>query len=147
MTIFEMLIEELGTILEIPLKAEEEIFCKINAEDIIQVQLEHREEKVSIVSFLTEIPPGAFREDVLVQALKYNYNEDTQEFFSYISKQGSLALELDLPETISAADLSDHLKRFILIGKTWKAAIDAGDLNSISKPVISSLVSPLNLKP
>jgi hypothetical protein len=147
MTIFETLIEELGHILEISLKAEQEIFCKINAGDIIQVQLEHRDDKISIVSFLTEIPPGTFREEVLIQALKYNNNEDTQEIFSYISNQASLALELDLPETIPAGDLSDHLKRFVEIGKTWKEAIDSGDLNSISKPATSSLISPMNLKP
>ena len=147
MTIFETLIEELGTVLEISLKAEKDVFCKINAGDILEVQLEHRGDKISIVSFLAEIPPGTFREEVLMQALKYNHDEKSQETFSYISSQSSLALALDLPDTISPSELADRLKSFIEIGKTWKEAVEAGNLNAISTPAASSLISPLNLKP
>jgi hypothetical protein len=147
MTIFETLIEELGKVLNIPLQAEKEVFCNINAGDIIQVQLEHREGQVFMASFLVEVPPGTFREDVLVQALKHNYDEKAEETFSFISAKEMLALELSLPEEVSAKELSDRLKKFVEIGQTWKEAIDLGDLNSISKPATNSFVSPLNLKP
>ena len=147
MTTFETLIEELGQILEIPLKAEKETVCKISVGGAIDVQIEQRDGVISIASFLAELPPGAFREEALIQALKFNHDEQNKEVFSYISKKQTLALEVTLPESVSAGELSTSLKRLIETGTLWKDAIDLGNLTAVTKQASSGLISPIHLQP
>lgn len=147
MTQFEILIEELGKALSIPLKSENQTICALSAEGKFSVQIEEKEETLFLVAFLAELPPGKFREEVLLEGLKHNYEENQKKLFGFISKKSMLTLEQRLKPTVSVDKLKSALLSLIDLGKVWKDAIDLGNLTSIRKPTSSSLISPLNLHP
>ena len=144
---FEELIESLGQTLNIPLEAEQGSLCKLNAGDVLQLQIEYIENKdnILIASFLAELPPGKFREDVLIAGLKANSAEDSFGLFAYLQSNNNLVLQLYLPMSITPQNLADKIKQFIQTGTDWKEAIEQGNIGLVSKPATSSLISPFNL--
>ncbi len=144
---FEELIEQLGSILQIPLHAENGVACKLNIKNVFHVQLEYNEskEEILLASFINPIPPGKFREETLLEALRANNEENSLGSFAYSDKNNSLFLQLYLPISISAEELNTNLKQFIDKGKIWKEALEKGKLELVSKSTTSSLISPFTL--
>lgn len=144
---FEELIESLGQVLNVSLQAEQGYMCKLNAGGTIKLQIEYNEKKDNIViaSFLTELPPGKFREDVLMAGLKANGTEDSFGIFAFSSSNDNLILQLYLPISITPQNLADKIKQFIEKGTEWKEAIEQGNISLVSKPATNHLISPFKL--
>lgn len=128
---FYQLIEELGNILDLSLYVDSHQACQLVIEEkiAIQIELDPSGEKILLGSFLCEIPPGKFREEVLKQALMDNYSNPLETgTLSYMEKTSKLALFSYIPfAELSAEKLSDFLATFIEKGLKWKEAVEKGE--------------------
>ena len=144
---FELLIQDLGKILGFPLQAEKTYLCKLFIKNKIHLQIEYDEayERIFITSIVFEIPPGKFREDVLIAALKANYIDSSLGFFSYVDGIQSLILQLYLPISITSALLATLLQQFTAKAIAWKEALESGNISQLVPTATSSFPSPMNL--
>lgn len=143
---FETLIQELGEVLGVTLQAEKGFLCKLLLKDTIHVQLESDEEndRIIIASLIAELPPGKFREDALMTALKINFLDTSLGSFAYTDKPPTLVLQMYLPISTSAALLGALLQQFVEKAMTWKESIEQGTVTQLAQTGKSSLPSPLN---
>ena len=132
---FEQYIQELNRILGISLYAEKGYLCKLIIEGSLKLQLEHEpaEERILIASFLCELPPGKFREDVLKEALKANDSLNREGIFAYSGTNNSLVYFLYFSDTLPSDQLAKTLLQFIEIAKKWKTAVETGQLYLITE--------------
>lgn len=93
---FTLLLKELSTLLKIELKPDQNNSCLINLKDKIKIQLEldpAKENYLVMGSILGEIPPGKFREELLLLALEANGKLYPRAGnFAYSTKLNSLIL-------------------------------------------------------
>ena len=136
---FEELIQELGPLLNTSLKAEKGSLCHLLIHGSLKVCLEYEPsyERVLIASFLAELPPGKFREDVLKEGLKYNaLPEALDGTFAYSEKNNQLVFFLYVPISSSPQSFTQILLHFVAEADTWKHAIETGNIQQISRPSI-----------
>lgn len=133
MNLFEEKIEELGVFLGSPLHAERESICSLNVEGFFQIQLEYDKpnSRFLIATFICNVPPGAFRVDVLKATLKANYPLEALGTFAFSKKMGSLALFLYVQDEIQTTELHRVLLSLIHKAQSWKQGIDSGYLQSL----------------
>lgn len=143
---FETLIGELGHILNIPLEAEHGFLCKLNIKEKVHLQIEYDEasEKIILVCFVCEVPPGKFREQTLIAALKANHQDISLGSFSYVEGSQTLILQHYLPISVAAALLGTLLQQFTDKAIVWKEAIEQGNVSLLVPSAPSSLPSPLS---
>ncbi len=127
---FEQLIESLSKGLGIPLFAKKGYICKLLIQGSLKIQLEHETplNRILIASFLCELPPGKFREDVLKEALKKNSLLNRLGDLAYSEKNNSLAYFLYIPDNKNPNLILESLLQFIETSKAWKSAIENGQL-------------------
>ncbi len=144
---FELLIQELGQILGITLQAEQGFLCKVFIKEKIHLQIEYDEaaERIILACFISEVPPGKFREDVLTAALKINYIDSSLGSFSYADPTQTLMLQLYLPSSVAAPLLGTLLQQFTEKAISWKEAIEQGNVSRLVPSASSSFPSPINL--
>lgn len=132
---FEEYIQKLGQALETSLHAEKGYLCKIRIDGSLRVQIEHEpaEERILIASFLCELPPGKFREDLLKEALKANDALDLLGIFAYSSKNNSLTYFLYLSDKIQFEEFSQSFLQWLEVAKKWKSAVETGNIFQISQ--------------
>jgi hypothetical protein len=135
MNSFELLIQDLSTLLGIPLHAEKGYLCRLIAQGSLKVHLEHEPDlhRILIASFVCEIPPGKFREDILKEALKSNDSLDRLGTLAYSEKNNSLAYFLYLQEDTAPNSVSSILLGFIDTAKAWKTAVETGQMHLIAR--------------
>lgn len=141
---FEQYLEELSSHLGIPLQAEKGYICKLAIDGTLRVHLEHEPEqnRILIAAFLGEIPPGKFREDLLKEGLKANHLPNRQGTFAYSGKNNNLVYFSYFFESEPSSLLGEKLSQFIATAKTWKKALETGQLHLIassSSPSFPSL--------
>ena len=117
---FTVLLEDLSKSLSLNLKPDENNSCLIVIQDKIEVQLEldPTESYLIIGSILGELPPGKFREDTLLAALKSNAKPYPRlGTFAYSKKVNSLVLfeKLEL-EIFTVENILGMLTPFIKKG-------------------------------
>lgn len=125
---FEELIKDLSINLSIPLRVDEHGFCTIKVDEkvLIQLQLDKSKEFLFIGSFLTEIPPGKFREKIFIQTLKANGQIPKLGTFAFNDKTLELLLFEYLHfEKLTPKYLNEYLANFIEKAFDWKEAIES----------------------
>lgn len=133
-TRFEELIQELGNALQISLHPDHNGACKLNVSNCPAIQIEYNESKESLIiaSFLTEVPPGKFRENVFKAALKLNHQEPAAAHLGFCSQTNQLALFQFAPiATLTSSLLQTLLAAFINKATAWKKGVETGDLLSL----------------
>jgi hypothetical protein len=127
---FEELLQELGKVFHIDLKPDRFSACSIRVHNkiTIQLQLDVSQENLWIFSKLIEIPPGKFRENVLVEALKANGLPDPRPAaLCYVAKENSLALCQKYPLSILNGErLGGLIGSFLEMADSWYLAISLG---------------------
>lgn len=146
MSKFSDLLSPLGSILGTHLEPEQDTLCKIRMKDGVSVQLEYEEngDRLLLVSLLSELPPGKFREEALLAALKANYLDTSLGSFAYVDAKQTLAMQLFLPGSISPALLATLLQQFTEKGVSWQTAVTQGTFSSLIPSSSSALPSPMN---
>lgn len=134
---FEELIAQLGQVLDIALHAERGRVCKLNINGVMHVQIEYDEAKDRLLfaSFIAEIPPGKFRENVLKETLRMNGTFPCLGTFAYSERNNKLAFFEYFPfPTIPADKLLEKLTTFIDRADEWRTAIEQGNLARVALP-------------
>lgn len=123
----ETVLNDLGVEIDFPLNLDENGSCSIIIDDKLTVQIEAFESEMLIGTFLTEIPPGKFRENVFTQTLKANHLIPRRGTFAFneISSQLTLFLFTPLPK-LTASALHTILEGFVETAFLWKNAIESG---------------------
>ena len=128
---FADLILKLGTLLRKPIHLDHNNACALRIQNkfVVQLQLDQTRENVLIASFVKEIPPGKYRENVFCEALKTNNLADPRPaILSYALRKNSLALHRKIPfESLTPITLEKILAEFIDTAKGWYEALSRGE--------------------
>ncbi|MGE5196220.1 MAG: CesT family type III secretion system chaperone [Anaerolineae bacterium] len=136
---FEELLRELGEIIDVPLYPDNHRLCRLNIGDFLHVQLECDllKEQLLIATFIGEIPPGKFRENILKEALKDNSDLPHVGTLAYSERNNQLALFNYLPlSELNGEKIAQSLEGFIEKADSWRIALERG-LPSPSGPLPS----------
>ncbi len=130
------LLMELGSEIGQPLHPDKRGVCKLNVNDLFHVQIENdlQKEALLIATFIGEIIPGKFRENILREALKANQDVHLG-ILGYSGKNNQLALFSYLPvRAIHGKELLGFLNEFIEKASSWRTALESGVIPTPKKP-------------
>ncbi len=131
---FEELLKELGPLIEVEgLEPDEHESCLLVYDDELQVQLECEQpagDRLIIGSALGEVPPGRYREDLLVAALVANGRPYPRYgTLAFSDQNDNLILFEKLPEQGLNADfLAKFLTKFNKQARAWREALQGGSI-------------------
>lgn len=132
---FTDLMSDLGELLDTEIIPDLNLSCCLVINESLKVQLEMSStgEEILIGSFIVELPPGRFREEVLKDALKANYKSDVNPgVLSYVKNHNALTLFQSIQaHGISADIIYKYLSLFAERAKGWKDAINNGKTHPI----------------
>ncbi|NGX50366.1 MAG: hypothetical protein K1060chlam2_00211 [Chlamydiae bacterium] len=126
---FQELLWDLGELIKLPLHIDKNNACKLLLDEKLEMQIEMdaEGEQLLIAAFISEIPPGKFRENVLRDAMKVNSTYHPFGSFAYLEKTNFLILHQYIPTSnLSGEKLSDHLDLFVEESEEWRAALERG---------------------
>jgi len=147
---FQELLVSLGQQLGLPLHPDKTGACKLNIRNLFSIQLEYEpaRERILIASFLSDIPPGKLRENVLRDALKANFPYPELGSFGYSERNNKLSLFLYVPlNGLTGPKLAALLAAFIEKATKWKEAIEQGQTATLVLGESSTGIKPFGLKP
>jgi len=149
---FEELMHELAHKFSIPLKPLIAGLCTFSIEGKLSVQLklDKTEKMLFIGSFITEIAPGKFKENVFTQTLKANSQIPNIGWFAFNEKNSNLFLYEFIPmQDLTIKPLFNFFAAFVDKAMHWKKAIEAGQNAPLDFLRETELFkpSPFNLKP
>lgn len=132
---FDAIISELGELIAVPIRLNERGACVLNidAELDIFIERESQGETFRVACPLYTLPPGKLRENVLNEALKSNGTPPPRfGDLGFASRTSKLILFESLRiSDYSGEALADYLEQFIINGKAWSEALNAGKLSPI----------------
>jgi hypothetical protein len=138
---FAILLDDLGGLIQVPLHPDHQRKCHLSINGDLHLQLTEDEQNNQIVcaTFIAEIPPGKFRENILKEALKENTLFPRLGSFSYSERNSQLALVSHLSFTGLHGDtMADFLELFIEKAFAWRAALATGQIPVRSQKIITS---------
>ncbi len=142
---FAEILKDLGSLINVPLHVDRHGVCKIVVDQKFFVQIEHDplRGRVLLVSMITEIPPGKFRENVLREALKANGSFPRTGTLAYVERNNNLSLHdyYNLVE-FKIDKFAEYITSFIEKVYFWKTHIENGTI-----PSVISAPSPLPSSP
>lgn len=140
--LFAQLMQELGSILRLPLHPDKLGACSIliATDLIIQFQLDPSQENLFFFSKIMALPPGKFRENIFASALKANAQADPRAgILAYHAASDFLILFQKYPVFILNGErLAGLFGGFLEMVQSWQNAIRSGQ----SGPAPSSLKHP-----
>jgi hypothetical protein len=127
---FEQLIEHLGIALGIKLHVDANRACLLNIHNrlSVQIQIDAAQEKLIIASFLFQLPPGRFRQNILAEALKTNHLPDPRVgILGFLASNSTLTMHQRYPITIlNGEKLAALTASFIEYAQSWQDALSMG---------------------
>ncbi|MBS0628881.1 MAG: CesT family type III secretion system chaperone [Verrucomicrobia bacterium] len=125
MDLFAQVLFDLGREIGVDLYPDPNRICQINYQDELHIQLHYDEvkEQILIASFLCDVPPGKYREQLLRACLISNGEYPRMGTLAYSERNNKLTLF----EYIFAKNLTvQTLQKFIEKGHLWKDAVENG---------------------
>lgn len=147
---FQKLLDELGALVEQPLHPDKNQACTLNIDYHLNVQLKMDllQERLLVATFVGEVPPGRFREEVFKAALKSNHHMPRTAILAYTAKNNQLLAFDYLPlASLNAESLAKYLEQLGPFLNEWRKGMETGQLPSISSLPISPLPTPFGLRP
>lgn len=132
---FENLITSLGDILDLDLRADKGVLCKLKIDGRLSINLEYDEVKdlILIATLVEELPAGRFRENVLKEALRANGTYPRLATFAFSERANKLACFNYISFTnLSTEHFNTKLHEFIDFAYEWHRAIQSGNLLAVS---------------
>ena len=123
------LLSELGRIFQLSLHTDKYNACSIEIPPVtIQLQLDSTQENLFLFTKIFELPPGKFREIVLLQALRANGLPDPRPgVFGYIAATNHLALHQRYPlQILNGERLAGLFGSFFELAELWYKALENG---------------------
>ncbi len=134
---FQELLNQLSVIIHTPLYLEKTRAVKFSVNETLHIQIEDDEQKerIFLATFVSEIPPGKYRENLLKDALKANGIFPRVGTLAYSARNNQLALfEYLYYYSLTGEKIADVLAPFIEKALLWKQAIERGTLPSSFEP-------------
>lgn len=131
---FEELLSELGNEYGISLHLDKMNACTLKINDQFHVQLEcdAHQENILAVTFICDIPPGKFRENILRDALKSNEPFPKNGTLAYSDRNNKLALFSHLRlANINGHKLAEFLNAFLEKADQWRIGVETGQTASL----------------
>jgi hypothetical protein len=128
---FPLLINDLGEIVNVPLQVDSHGVCLLVVNNQLHVQLQEKKESNQLLvgSFVSEVPPGNFRETIFKGALKENNDLSRLSVFGYSQKKNQLFLFAYLLFVgLDGDSLAVFLEKFLEKAFSWKMGIETGQL-------------------
>ena len=119
---FDIIINELSQIVELPLNSAEDK-CALLIDHKLNIQLEYNAEKdqLMIGSFLGEAPPGAYRKELFMAALKANSFFPPVGYFAFEEQKNALFYYDLLPiANLTGPKLYNYLGKFVDKALEWQ---------------------------
>jgi hypothetical protein len=126
---FALLVADLGALINVPLHLDTKRMCRlsINQDLHVQIQEEEEKERLLIATFIGNVPPGKYRENVFKETLKENNLFPRMATFAYSERNNQLALFTHLYlANLSGDKLADFLGLFFERAFSWKTALETG---------------------
>ncbi len=126
---FEELLKELSALLGISLHPDHKGACKLVFNETLHVQLECDAalENLLIATFICDIPPGKFRENILKDALKANSPFPKIGTLAYSDRNNKLTLFTSLRlSNLTGVKLAEILSLFVDKANQWRTGVETG---------------------
>lgn len=149
---FEDLIRQLGSVMDIPLRADNHQSCLITFiedEVAVQIDLDANADRILIGSQLGRITPGPYRERVFTQALRANGTAAAPRgILAFSEKNDTVVLFqfLELAE-LTGEKLHNFLQLFKEHASLWKKALATGDVPAAAIESMEKGSSMYGLRP
>ncbi|MBI2742517.1 MAG: CesT family type III secretion system chaperone [Chlamydiales bacterium] len=128
---FQALLNQISPLIDEPLYADRKRAVRITINETLHVHLEDDEPKdrILIATFISEIPPGRYRENLLKEGLKSNAQFPRVGTFAYSERNNQLCLfEYHSYVNLTGEKVADRLAVFIEKALLWRQAIEGGTL-------------------
>ena len=128
---FLLLLDDLGTLIGIPFHVNAKGLCQININNQLHVQISNESDKdrILVATFISDVPPGKFKENIFLEALKANQPFPRLGTFAYSEKNNQLAFFSHVYyRNLNGDTLADFLEKFIEKALSWKIGIETGHL-------------------
>ena len=138
---FAVLIDDLGALIDVPLHLDHRRSCVLLINNQLQVHISEEEKRDSLLvaTFVSEVPPGKFRENILKEALKENNLFPRLGTFSYSDRNNQLALVSYIPFAgLRGDNFADFLEKFLEKSFSWRTGIETGQLPARGQTVQKS---------
>lgn len=150
---FDALLQELGKVLQVSgLHADAKGCCLLKLKGGIQVQLEvdRSGQSLLIVSELGQIPPGRYKENLFVEALKANgLPPPRRGTFAYSKQADSLVIfEMLELQNLNGQEIANTILPLLEKVRIWKEAITQGNVPvTVESPVKTAPGGIFGLRP
>lgn len=145
---FEEILRDFSIALGIPLHPDQRGACAIQIEGALEIQLEYQQERdrLLMASFLCEVPPGKFREEVFKAALMHNDQHCVGPLLAYSGRNNQLALyQYLLPPQQPGSVLAELFHAFVAQATQWKTGIASGSVHLLISSSASIQPRPFGL--
>lgn len=138
---FQALLNQISPLIHEPLYADRKRAVRITVNETLDIFLEDDEQKdrVLIATFISEIPAGKYRENLLKEGLKNNALFPRIGTFAYSERNNQLCLfEYHSYVNLTGEKIADRLACFIAKANFWRDAMQRGTLPSIKEGEIKA---------
>ncbi len=131
---FDEILNELGNIYSVTLHPDKVGACKIQFPEQFAIQLEcdPHLENLLVATYICEIPPGKFRENIFKDALKANHPFAQNGALAYSEKNNQLVLFSYLRlASLNGRKLSEFIQAFIEKASGWRTGVETGQTSQL----------------
>jgi hypothetical protein len=126
---FAILLADLGALIQVPLHPDHQRSCSLNINNELHIQLKEDENRILVATFIAEIPPGKFRENIFKETLKENNLSPRTGTFGYSERNNQLAFFSHVYfQGLRGDTMADFLEAFLEKAFSWRTALQTGQL-------------------
>ncbi len=147
---FEELINELGIEYDITLHPDHLGCAKLQFGENLFIQLEcdAHQENLLMATFICELPPGKFRENILRDALKSNGPFPIDGTLAYSDRNNQLALFSYIRlVNLSGKKLAELVGNFLTKAENWRAGVETGHTAHLTSLETKTSTNIFDIKP
>jgi len=147
---FESLLSELGAELGTSLHPDRKGACKLKINDTFHVQLEcdAHQENLLVATFICDVPPGKYRENILRDALKANWPFPKNGTLAYSDRNNKLVLFSHFRLIhLNGKKLADFLTIFLDKANNWRIGVETGHTAHLAATAIKPSTGLFGMKP
>jgi hypothetical protein len=135
---FQEFLNQLSPLVHVPLYADKKRAVRLTINHTVHIQIEDEEPKdrLLLATFVAEIPPGKYRENLLKEGLKANALYPRLGTFAYSERNNQLTMFEYFPYLgLTGPKLADSLAVFIEKTLLWRGAIERGVMPSAREEI------------
>jgi hypothetical protein len=147
---FEELLRELSVEYGVTLHPDRKGACKLKINEALQVQIEcdAHQENLLVATFICDIPPGKFRENILRDALKTNGPFPKNGTLAYSDRNNKLVLFSYLRmQNLTGKKLAEFLSAFVDKANQWRIGVESGHTAHLAAPAAKPPGGMFGMKP